>query len=82
MLWASETNNLPEVKKLLSSNPCLVNVHDMDGYTPLHRAAYGNHLQMAEVRELLTLLISLTCTHTYNTVCLSVFSVCLLQALM
>ncbi|XP_006008508.1 ankyrin repeat domain-containing protein 49 [Latimeria chalumnae] len=51
MLWASEKNRLSTVKRLLSQNPLLINIRDEDKYTPLHRAAYSDHLEM--VRELI-----------------------------
>ncbi|KAL6467491.1 hypothetical protein MHYP_G00231680 [Metynnis hypsauchen] len=47
MLWAAEKNRLATVKRLLESDPSLVNCRDDDGYTPLHRTAYGGHLSIA-----------------------------------
>ncbi|KAL7842917.1 hypothetical protein SRHO_G00246060 [Serrasalmus rhombeus] len=49
MLWAAEKNRLATVKRLLESDPSLVNCRDDDGYTPLHRAAYSGHLSIASV---------------------------------
>ncbi|KAK9962583.1 hypothetical protein ABG768_007940 [Culter alburnus] len=46
MLWAAEKNRLATVERLLTLNPTLANCHDSDGYTPLHRAAYGGHYSM------------------------------------
>ncbi|XP_074840408.1 ankyrin repeat domain-containing protein 49 isoform X2 [Carettochelys insculpta] len=50
LLWASEKNRLSTVHRLLSQKLAPVNVQDEDRYTPLHRAAYGGHLDV--VREL------------------------------
>ncbi|CAG4979263.1 unnamed protein product [Parnassius apollo] len=44
VLWAAENGELEELKELLTSQPGLVHARDSDGYTPLHRAAYGNHV--------------------------------------
>ncbi|KAG9278379.1 ankyrin repeat domain-containing protein 49 [Astyanax mexicanus] len=46
MLWAAEKNRLATVKRLLESDPSLVNCRDDDSYTPLHRAAYSGHLSV------------------------------------
>ncbi|XP_055051544.1 ankyrin repeat domain-containing protein 49 [Misgurnus anguillicaudatus] len=43
MLWAAERNRLATVERLLASNSTLASCYDSDGYTPLHRAAYGGH---------------------------------------
>ncbi|XP_078401904.1 ankyrin repeat domain-containing protein 49 [Cetorhinus maximus] len=51
LLWASEKNQISIVSRLLSENPSLVNVKDDDNYTPLHRAAYNDHIEV--VRELI-----------------------------
>ncbi|XP_069058529.1 ankyrin repeat domain-containing protein 49 [Pleurodeles waltl] len=51
ILWAAEKNRVATVKKLLSQSLVLVNVKDEDWYTPLHRAAYNGHLEVA--RELI-----------------------------
>ncbi|XP_067890113.1 ankyrin repeat domain-containing protein 49 [Heterodontus francisci] len=51
LLWASEKNQVSIVSRLLSENPSLVNVKDDDDYTPLHRAAYSDHIEV--VRELI-----------------------------
>ncbi|KAL1023549.1 hypothetical protein UPYG_G00042260 [Umbra pygmaea] len=47
ILWAAENNRLQTVERLLSVNPLLALCHDDDGYTPLHRAAYGGHTATA-----------------------------------
>ena len=44
VLTAAEEGQLDLLKQLLSRRPDLVNTHDIDGYTPLHRACYNNHL--------------------------------------
>ncbi|XP_076837514.1 ankyrin repeat domain-containing protein 49 [Brachyhypopomus gauderio] len=44
MLWAAENNRLATITRLFASDPALVNCHDDDGYTPLHRASYSGHL--------------------------------------
>jgi hypothetical protein len=46
LLWAAQHNKLELVRTLLSDKPGLVGTRDSDLYTPLHRAAYGNHLHM------------------------------------
>ncbi|XP_049881041.1 ankyrin repeat domain-containing protein 49-like [Pectinophora gossypiella] len=44
VLWAAENGEVEALKEILSSQPGLVHARDSDGYTPLHRAAYGNHV--------------------------------------
>lgn len=44
ILWAAENGDVNVLKEILRSQPGLVHAQDSDGYTPLHRAAYGNHL--------------------------------------
>ena len=44
LLWAAQRNPLPLATSLVSSCPGLVLSRDADLYTPLHRAAYGDHL--------------------------------------
>lgn len=51
LLWAAGKNRLDTVRKLLSAKTADVNTRDEDEYTPLHRAAYGGHLEVA--RELI-----------------------------
>ncbi|RUS90932.1 hypothetical protein EGW08_001329 [Elysia chlorotica] len=48
ILWASEYNKLDVVQDILCHDPKLVMSRDADLYTPLHRASYNNHLEMAE----------------------------------
>ncbi|KAM7394261.1 hypothetical protein PAMP_021074 [Pampus punctatissimus] len=46
ILWAAENNRLSTVHRLLTADPLLVHCYDEDGYTPLHRAAYGGHVDV------------------------------------
>ncbi|KAF2883308.1 hypothetical protein ILUMI_22868 [Ignelater luminosus] len=46
ILWAAENGKLDIVIRLIESDPNLVNEVDTDGYTPLHRACYGNHFNV------------------------------------
>ncbi|XP_014468105.1 PREDICTED: ankyrin repeat domain-containing protein 49-like isoform X1 [Dinoponera quadriceps] len=48
MLGAAEEGNLEKIKKLVSKNHLLLESTDKDGYTPLHRACYGNHVEVVE----------------------------------
>ncbi|GFS05263.1 ankyrin repeat domain-containing protein 49-like [Elysia marginata] len=48
ILWASEFNRKDIVQDILSHDPKLVMSRDGDLYTPLHRAAYNDHTEMAE----------------------------------
>jgi ankyrin repeat protein len=48
MLQAAENGQLEEVKSLIQTDPSLVNVTDKEGYTPLHRACYGNHVEIVK----------------------------------
>lgn len=49
MLRAAEEGNLEKIKILLSKNHLLLDCTDKDGYTPLHRACYGNNVEVVEV---------------------------------
>lgn len=49
ILWAAQHNKLCLAKELLDSCPGLVGTRDSDLYTPLHRASYNNHLEMARL---------------------------------
>jgi hypothetical protein len=51
ILWAAENDKLDIVQELAKTDRSLVTTHDKDGYTPLHRAAYNNHLDVAQVRS-------------------------------
>lgn len=46
VLWAAENGELETLQGLLKAQPGLLYARDSDGYTPLHRAAYGNHLEI------------------------------------
>lgn len=46
MLWAAENGELETLKELITKQPGLVHARDSDGYTPLHRAAYSNHVNV------------------------------------
>ncbi|CAB3239845.1 unnamed protein product [Arctia plantaginis] len=46
VLWAAENGKLETLKELLQKQPGLVHAQDSDGYTPLHRAAYSNHVEI------------------------------------
>ncbi|VVC90540.1 ankyrin repeat domain-containing protein 49 [Leptidea sinapis] len=46
ILWAAENGEIDTVQELLSKQPGLVHARDSDGYTPLHRAAYSNHVHV------------------------------------
>ncbi|XP_026731255.1 ankyrin repeat domain-containing protein 49 [Trichoplusia ni] len=46
VLWAAEHGEIDVLKELLSKQPSLVHAQDSDGYTPLHRAAYSNHIDV------------------------------------
>lgn len=48
-MWAAEHGEVEDAEKLLRDNPSLVNIKDEDEYTPLHRAAYNNHLDMIQL---------------------------------
>lgn len=46
---AAENGNVETVENLLKDDSNLVHARDKDGYTPLHRACYGDHLKTVEV---------------------------------
>ncbi|GJQ67718.1 hypothetical protein Trydic_g16539 [Trypoxylus dichotomus] len=48
ILWAAEKGKLSKIKELLRPNPELVDAVDNDGYTPLHRACYGNFVDVVD----------------------------------
>ncbi|KYN07963.1 PREDICTED: ankyrin repeat domain-containing protein 49-like [Cyphomyrmex costatus] len=48
ILSAAEEGNLENIKNLLSKNYQLLDCTDKDGYTPLHRACYGNNVEVVE----------------------------------
>nr|XP_057901844.1 ankyrin repeat domain-containing protein 49 isoform X2 [Doryrhamphus excisus] len=47
ILWAAENNRLSTVHRLLAAEASLVHSCDDDAYTPLHRAAYSGHVDVA-----------------------------------
>lgn len=49
ILWAAENGDVKLVQQLLAKDLNLMKVTDNDGYTPLHRAAYNNHLNVLNV---------------------------------
>lgn len=48
ILRACEKGKLDLVKELVQKQPNLVNVADVDGYTPLHRACYNNRIEVVK----------------------------------
>ncbi|XP_037093264.1 ankyrin repeat domain-containing protein 49-like isoform X3 [Pollicipes pollicipes] len=48
MLAAAESGALERVDSLIQQDAALAHARDADGYTPLHRAAYNDHAQVAE----------------------------------
>ncbi|XP_046662086.1 ankyrin repeat domain-containing protein 49-like isoform X2 [Homalodisca vitripennis] len=49
ILWAAENGKTENILKLINENPSIVHVRDKDGYTPLHRASYNNHVDAVEI---------------------------------
>jgi len=47
-LTAAEEGNLEELKELIQKYPDFLYVKDRDDYTPLHRAAYNNHVHVCK----------------------------------
>ncbi len=47
ILQAAGNGKRKRVKLLLTVNPDLVNVQDVDGWTPLHMASFGGHTKIA-----------------------------------
>ncbi|XP_067004714.2 ankyrin repeat domain-containing protein 49 [Anabrus simplex] len=48
ILWAAENGALDVVKTIVEADPLCVNIRDKDGYTPLHRACYNNHVDVVD----------------------------------
>lgn len=48
LLLSAEKGQLLELVKQIHEEPSLVHYADSDGYTPLHRASYGDHLDCAK----------------------------------
>uniref|UniRef100_A0A1B6MCV6 Uncharacterized protein n=2 Tax=Graphocephala atropunctata TaxID=36148 RepID=A0A1B6MCV6_9HEMI len=49
ILWAAENGKTEIILKLINENPSIVHVRDKDGYTPLHRASYNDHVDAVEM---------------------------------
>lgn len=49
ILWAAEHGEIGVVERLIEQNSSVVTVRDKDGYTPLHRACYNNHVEIVDV---------------------------------
>ncbi|XP_022232277.1 ankyrin repeat domain-containing protein 49 [Drosophila obscura] len=49
ILWAVNENRISEVREILRLDPDAVNARDSDGYSPLHRAAYNNFVDIAKL---------------------------------
>lgn len=47
-MWAAEEGKLDVIKELLVDDPNLIHTTDQDGYTPLHRACYGNFVDVVD----------------------------------
>nr|CAD7579711.1 unnamed protein product [Timema californicum] len=56
ILWAAENGDLDSLRRLLSSDAQLVHVTDKDGYTPLHRACYNDHIEAVDLANALVVL--------------------------
>ncbi|KAI4490935.1 hypothetical protein M0802_010609 [Mischocyttarus mexicanus] len=48
ILSAAENGDLDKIKLLLIKDPNLIECADKDGYRPLHRACYGNHIEIVK----------------------------------
>lgn len=49
ILWATGEGKAELVEEILQSNPNVHSAVDSDGYTPLHRACYNNHVDIARL---------------------------------
>ncbi|XP_075150576.1 ankyrin repeat domain-containing protein 49 [Haematobia irritans] len=49
ILWAVNEKKLDEIREILRLDPETVASVDEDGYTPLHRAAYNNYVDIAKL---------------------------------
>uniref|UniRef100_A0AC34F8G2 Ankyrin repeat domain-containing protein 49 n=1 Tax=Panagrolaimus sp. ES5 TaxID=591445 RepID=A0AC34F8G2_9BILA len=47
-LTAAEDGNLDQLKTMIEKYPNFLHVRDRDNYTPLHRAAYNNHVDVCK----------------------------------
>lgn len=59
VLLAAQNNELEILRKLLETDPDLINARDNDLYTPLHRACYSNNVEV--IRVSIYILILLIC---------------------
>ncbi|KAL2740363.1 ankyrin repeat domain-containing protein 49 [Vespula squamosa] len=48
ILSAAENGDIRKIKRLLMKDLNLLECKDKDGYTPLHRACYGNHVDIVK----------------------------------
>lgn len=49
ILWATNEGKADIVESILARNPNCKDAVDEDGYTPLHRACYNNHVDIAKI---------------------------------
>lgn len=49
ILWATNEGKLEIVRTILNNRASCVSATDNDGYTPLHRACYENHIDIAKL---------------------------------
>uniref|UniRef100_A0A1I8P306 Uncharacterized protein n=1 Tax=Stomoxys calcitrans TaxID=35570 RepID=A0A1I8P306_STOCA len=49
ILWAVNEKKIGEIREILRLDPETVAAVDEDGYTPLHRAAYNNYVDIAKL---------------------------------
>lgn len=49
ILWATNEGKDDLVESILERNPKCTEAVDEDGYTPLHRACYNNHVDIAKI---------------------------------
>jgi ankyrin repeat protein len=49
ILKAAENGDIVTVNKCLKIDKNLVRIEDSDGYTPLHRATYNNHIEVVKL---------------------------------
>uniref|UniRef100_A0AC35FE04 Ankyrin repeat domain-containing protein 49 n=1 Tax=Panagrolaimus sp. PS1159 TaxID=55785 RepID=A0AC35FE04_9BILA len=47
-LTAAEDGNLEQLKQMIEKYPNFLHVRDRDDYTPMHRAAYNNHVDVCQ----------------------------------
>ncbi|XP_063608653.1 ankyrin repeat domain-containing protein 49-like [Penaeus indicus] len=49
ILWACENGKQSIIENILEHHPEAINATDSDGYTPLHRAAYSDHVEIVKL---------------------------------